>query len=45
MRELGKKLGGGGGGKPQMATAGGKDAGALKGVISGVYEMIGAQLG
>jgi len=45
VRELGKKLGGGGGGKPQMATAGGKDTGALPEVISGVYEMIGNLLG
>ncbi len=45
VRELGRKLGGGGGGKPQMATAGGKDAKALKDVIAGVYEMIGALLG
>ncbi len=45
VRELGKQLGGGGGGKPQMATAGGKDAGALNKVISSVYDMIGALLG
>ncbi|NQV15588.1 alanine--tRNA ligase [bacterium] len=42
VRDLGKQLGGGGGGKPQMATAGGKDAGALKDVLAGVYDMIGA---
>ncbi|MCF7822960.1 MAG: alanine--tRNA ligase [Candidatus Marinimicrobia bacterium] len=45
VRELGKQLGGGGGGKPQMATAGGKNKSALPGVISGVYEMIGRLLG
>jgi len=45
VKELGKQLGGGGGGKPQMATAGGKDATALKSVIENVYEMIGALLG
>ncbi len=45
VRELGKQLGGGGGGKPQMATAGGKDAGALGDVVSGVYAMIGERLG
>ncbi|MEA3286675.1 MAG: alanine--tRNA ligase [Candidatus Marinimicrobia bacterium] len=45
VRELGKQLGGGGGGKPQMATAGGKDAGALTDTIAGVYDMIGALLG
>ena len=45
VRELGQKLGGGGGGKPQMATAGGKDAGALQTVIAGVFELIGERLG
>jgi alanyl-tRNA synthetase len=44
VRELGKQLGGGGGGKPQMATAGGKDAGALPEVIAGVYDMIGGMM-
>ncbi len=44
VRELGQKLGGGGGGKPQMATAGGKDAAALPAVIEGVYKMVGALL-
>ncbi|NQV29978.1 MAG: alanine--tRNA ligase [Candidatus Marinimicrobia bacterium] len=45
VRALGQQLGGGGGGKPQMATAGGKDAEALSGVISGVYKFVGDQLG
>ena len=45
VRELGKQLGGGGGGKPQMATAGGKDAAALNTVIAGVYDLIGERLG
>ncbi len=45
VRELGKQLGGGGGGKPQMATAGGQDAGALKRVITDAYDLIGALLG
>jgi alanyl-tRNA synthetase len=38
-------LGGGGGGKPQMATAGGKDATALNTVIAGVFDLIGDRLG
>ncbi len=45
VRELGQKLSGGGGGKPQMATAGGKNVDALRGVISEVFELIGARLG
>jgi len=45
VRDLGQKLGGGGGGKPQMATAGGKDAAALKTVIAGVFDLIGERLG
>ncbi|NQT62663.1 MAG: alanine--tRNA ligase [Candidatus Marinimicrobia bacterium] len=45
VRELGQKLGGGGGGKPQMATAGGKDTAALNSVIAGVFELIGDRLG
>ena len=45
VRELGQKLGGGGGGKPQMATAGGKDAAALDAAIAGVFDMIGDRLG
>ncbi len=45
VRELGQKLGGGGGGKPQMATAGGKDATGLSNVIAGVFDLIGERLG
>ena len=45
VRDLGQKLGGGGGGKPQMATAGGKDATALNTVIAGVFDLIGDRLG
>ena len=45
VRVLGKQLGGGGGGKPQMATAGGKDASALKSAIAGVFDLIGERLG
>lgn len=43
--DLGRQLGGGGGGKPQMATAGGKQADALRGVIEGVFDLIGERLG
>ena len=45
VRDLGRQLGGGGGGKPQMATAGGKQADALAGVIEGVFDLIGERLG
>jgi len=45
VRELGQQLGGGGGGKPQLATAGGKNAAALDSVIAGVFDLIGERLG
>ena len=45
VRELGLALGGGGGGKPQMATAGGKDASQLAHVLASVYNMVGDRLG
>ncbi len=45
VKELGQKLGGGGGGKPHLATAGGKDVAGLKTVIAGVFELIGERLG
>ncbi|MCF7808513.1 MAG: alanine--tRNA ligase [Candidatus Marinimicrobia bacterium] len=44
VRELGKRLGGGGGGKPHMATAGGKDAAALPAVLDDAYDLIGEML-
>jgi len=44
VRELGKRLGGGGGGKPHMATAGGKDPGKLTTVLEQVPEIIGGML-
>lgn len=44
VRELGKQLGGGGGGKPHMATAGGRDVKALPKVLEGVYDLIGGML-
>lgn len=44
VRELGKQLGGGGGGKPHMATAGGKDASALPRVLDNAYDLIGGML-
>lgn len=40
VRDLGRKLGGGGGGKPHMATAGGKDTKALSAVLDSVYDLI-----
>lgn len=40
VRELGKKLGGGGGGQPDLATAGGKNPGKLDQVLDEVPGMI-----
>lgn len=40
VRALGKALGGGGGGKPHMATAGGKDAGKLDDVLQNANKII-----
>jgi alanyl-tRNA synthetase len=45
VRELGRQLGGGGGGKPQMATAGGKDASKLDDVLTSFYDILGERLG
>ena len=39
-----EKLGGTGGGRPDMAEAGGKNPAALDAVLNEVYEMIGAML-
>ena len=44
VRELGARLGGGGGGKPHMATAGGKDAEKLEEVLAEVPEIIRGML-
>lgn len=40
VRELGQKLGGGGGGKPNLATAGGKDLSQLDEVLAGVKSLV-----
>ena len=45
VRELGRELGGGGGGKPQMATAGGKDVSKLESVLKSVHKLVGDRLG
>ena len=37
---IAKRLGGGGGGKPQIATAGGKDINNLQKVLSEIPEII-----
>ena len=41
VKELGKMIGGGGGGKPDIAEAGGKDAAALPGALEKVPEILG----
>ena len=38
VRELGKALGGGGGGKPHMATAGGKDADKIDDILNNILD-------
>ncbi len=40
VNEIAKKVGGGGGGKPNFATAGGKDAEKIREAISGTAEVI-----
>ncbi|MCK5816488.1 MAG: alanine--tRNA ligase [Candidatus Marinimicrobia bacterium] len=40
VRTLGKALGGGGGGKPHMATAGGKDAGKLDEILEQIETLL-----
>jgi alanyl-tRNA synthetase len=40
VRILGKALGGGGGGKPHMATAGGKDVGGLDKVLEDIESLL-----
>ncbi|MFA6617463.1 MAG: alanine--tRNA ligase [Candidatus Neomarinimicrobiota bacterium] len=40
VRELGKALGGGGGGKPHMATAGGRDASKMDDVLNNIIHYL-----
>jgi alanyl-tRNA synthetase len=40
-----QKVGGKGGGRPDLAEAGGKDAGALDAALDGVYEVVESLLG
>jgi alanyl-tRNA synthetase len=42
IREIAGMVGGGGGGRPDMAQAGGKNPDALPGALKAVYEMVGA---
>jgi alanyl-tRNA synthetase len=42
IREIAKMVGGGGGGRPDMAQAGGKDPDALPAALQKVYELVGA---
>ena len=40
IAEIAKKVGGSGGGRPDMAEAGGKDPGALDGALAGSYAVV-----
>ncbi|MBI5707170.1 MAG: alanine--tRNA ligase [Armatimonadetes bacterium] len=44
VRELAKRVGGGGGGRPDFATAGGKDVAALEGALRDASGLLAAQL-
>ena len=44
VKQVGKELGGGGGGKPYFATAGGKDPAKLDGALKAAEKMITAKL-
>jgi alanyl-tRNA synthetase len=44
-KELGKRLQGGGGGKPHLATAGGKNPEGIKAVVADAVEVIGKLMG
>ncbi len=44
VRELGRRLGGGGGGKPHLATAGGKELSRLDEVLAGVKELVAQRI-
>ncbi|HVT98759.1 MAG TPA: DHHA1 domain-containing protein, partial [Acidobacteriaceae bacterium] len=43
--EIAKKVGGSGGGRPDMAEAGGKDASALDGALKGAADVVRQLLG
>jgi alanyl-tRNA synthetase len=45
MREFAQRLGGKGGGRPDMAQGGGSDVGALPAVLEAVPEWVSSQLG
>ena len=44
VKQVGKELGGGGGGKPHFATAGGKDPAKLDGALKAAEKMITTKL-
>ena len=44
VREAAKIMGGGGGGRPNMAQAGGKDAGQLPAALASVSDWVNANL-
>jgi alanyl-tRNA synthetase len=42
IREVAQMVGGGGGGRPDMAQAGGKNPDALPAALEKVYDLVGA---
>jgi len=40
VQELARQVGGSGGGRPDLAEAGGKDTSALKSALEGVYSLV-----
>jgi alanyl-tRNA synthetase len=44
IRELAKQVGGSGGGKPDLAEAGGKDTSALESALRSIYALIDRSL-
>jgi len=45
IAEVAKKVGGSGGGRPDMAEAGGKDPAALDSALAASYDVVGSLLG
>ena len=43
-KEIGKKIGGGGGGRPHLATAGGQDFKQMKKAFDGISDIIKEEL-